>query len=73
MRRRQRGVAAQVDLGRRREPAQIEMVRGLDENAVSDRLFSSAIACMVASSGQVLSGHTAAGLPPNTRLVKASI
>jgi hypothetical protein len=40
--------------------------------AVSERLFSAAIACSVASGSQVSSGMTAAGLPVKTRLAKAS-
>ena len=35
------------------------------KNAVSDRLFSAAIACMRSSASQSSSGHTAAGLPVN--------
>src|SRR5262249_50476700 len=42
------------------------------KNAVSDRLFSAAIACMVASGSQELSGQTAAGLPEKTRRANAS-
>ena len=38
------------------------------KKAVSDRLFSSAMACIVASGSQDSSGQTAAGLPPK-RLV----
>ena len=41
-------------------------------NAVSDRLFSAAIACSSAVSGNASSTTTAAGLPPNSRFVKAS-
>jgi hypothetical protein len=42
-------------------------------NAVSDRLFSSAIACSTASSSHASSGITAAGLPVKGRSAKASI
>ena len=43
------------------------------KKAVSARLFSAAIACMVASGSQRSSGQTAAGLPLNNSPVKASI
>src|SRR5579875_929785 len=44
------------------------------KKAVSDRLFSAAIACIRASGSQASSGHTAAGLPLNASPVtKASI
>jgi hypothetical protein len=42
------------------------------KNAVSERLFSAAIAWSVVSSSHASSGTTAAGLPRNTVLVKAS-
>src|SRR5262249_30394950 len=42
------------------------------KNAVSDRLFSAAIACSVASGSQDARGTIAAGFPANTRLAKAS-
>jgi len=42
------------------------------KKAVSERLFSSAMACSSLSSSQLASGQTAAGLPANGRLVKAS-
>jgi len=42
------------------------------KKAVSDRLFSAATACMMASGSQRSNGQTAAGLPPNTRSVNAS-
>jgi hypothetical protein len=41
-------------------------------NAVSERLFSAAIACSSASGSQSSSGQTAAGLPEKGRSVKAS-
>ena len=66
-------MAAQVDLGRRREPAELVLARAPPtRNAVSERLFSAAIACSVASGSQASSGQTAAGLPAKTRLVNAS-
>jgi hypothetical protein len=47
LRRRQRRVAAQRHLFRRREPAQLEPSPCGTRNAVSDKLFSAAIACSV--------------------------
>jgi len=73
MRRGERCVAAQIDFTDRREPAQIETVSRRTRNAVSERLFSSAIACMIRSSSQLSSGQTAAGLPSKARSAKASI
>ena len=71
--RRERRVSTQIDFHFRREPAQV-VLRGpvATKNAVSARLFSAAIACIVASASQVSSGHTAAGLPRNTSVVNAS-
>lgn len=43
------------------------------KKAVSDRLFSAAMACMRSSSSQLSRGQTAAGLPAKTESVKASI
>ena len=40
--------------------------------AVSDRLFSMAIACIASSGNQASSGQTAAGLPAKTAEAKAS-
>jgi hypothetical protein len=45
---------------------------GGTKNAVSARLFSAPIACITASGSQLCSGHTAAGLPVNSRSAKAS-
>ena len=59
-------MAAEIDLDRGREPAQRVVVALGTKNAVSARLFSAAIACIVASASQGSSGHTAAGLPPNS-------
>src|SRR5262245_4510484 len=42
------------------------------KKAVSERLFSAAIACSTPSGSQASRGHTAAGLPAKTRSVKAS-
>ncbi len=68
-------MAAQRHLGRRREPAQVEVRIVAPEgtvNAVSLRLFSAAIACITPSSSQRSSGITAAGLPVSGRSAKAS-
>ena len=42
-------------------------------NAVSERLFSSAMYCICWSVSQVLSGHTPAGFPEKTEVANASI
>jgi len=42
------------------------------KNAVSDRLFSAAMACIKGSGSHARSGQTAAGFPAKTRFVNAS-
>lgn len=41
-------------------------------NAVSERLFSAAIACITSSDSHSVRGHTAAGFPEKSLSVKAS-
>jgi len=50
----------------------IDTIPGRKE-AVSDKLFSSAMTCSSESESQLSKGHTAAGLPLKTLSVKASI
>ena len=70
---RQRGVAAEVDLDRGREPAEVESpVSRRTRKAVSDKFISRAILCIHTASAGAGKTHTAAGLPPNASLVNAS-
>jgi hypothetical protein len=66
-------VAAEVDLGLGREPADAELPLPADDERRLGRLFSAAICCITFADGQACMGQTAAGLPENTFEVNASI
>ena len=74
VRARQRGVAAQRDLDRRREPAQIEAAgRARQQERRLDRFISAATPASSRRRAARRGGTTAAGLPPNGPVVNASI
>lgn len=67
-----RGVPTQINFALRGKPTQLEAILIGDKKAVSDWLCCCDIFNNISSGNQSSSGHTAAALPPNVVVVKAS-
>lgn len=68
----ERGMPTQIDFTLSGKPTQLKTILIGDKKAVSDWLCCCAIFNNVSSGNQSVSGQTAAALPPNVVVVKAS-